>query len=305
MGLRTRIAAAIVLTSLGVNAVAEPFGYGEAFDTLYRIDLATGQAQAIGPAGSIEGIRIAYLEGLTYAPNGELYAVSDGVKALVRLDVKTGAATVIGSGGITGQSGQLDPALAFTCDGRLWMSTAATGKFWQVDPGTGVATLVGNLGYKITGLAAHDNILYGAGSNGDEGLYRIDPATAQTTLIGRFGSTVPYASAVGLSFDNVGQLWASVAYNPPRHDSDPLVKWNDYAKVDLVTGAVTVLGPITGPNPLQFVSIKGLAIPSNACLTGNATATPLPAISHLGLLLLGVLIALGTTFKKRRPKKEC
>ncbi len=304
MCLRSRSAVVLMLTWLSLgSAMAEPFGYGEAFDELYRIDLANGHAQFLGVAGSFGFQRISKLEGLTYSPDGTLYAISDGLKTLLRIDQTSGSATVIGSVSPDADlsvSAPLDPALAFTCDGRLWLASATAGKLWQMNPTTGATTLVGTLDYQITGLVARGNELLGAGSRGDEGLYRIDTTTANATLIGRFGATVPYVDSVGLSFDAQGHLWAALDYIPPEPGTQAR-EWSDYAQIDPNTGAIQIRGQITGPNRLQYVGIKGLAVAPPICTAGTPAPVSLPSLSWLGLIFLSLLLVSGTALKLRRP----
>ncbi|MGH8090706.1 MAG: hypothetical protein ACREO6_04545, partial [Rudaea sp.] len=155
--------AILVALVLGVFAsqarAADLVGYGEAFNILYAVDLTTNTAVQIGGPGQIT---YANIEGLTFSPGGTLYAVSDAgpTKTLLTIDQGSGIATAVGTLNL-GTNNQLDLALAFTCDGRLWMS-ASTGQFWSVDPAKASFTALGNLGIKITGMAARGALLYGA-----------------------------------------------------------------------------------------------------------------------------------------------
>jgi hypothetical protein len=192
---------AMVLAGVASRADAATVAYGEAFDTLYRIDLDAGTAATIGANGSIGRDAVNDVTGLSLAADGSLYAVSDSLKLLIRLDKTSGEAEAVGSLGLTGQGvGQfdsLDFGMAFGCDADLWLSSATTGKLWKADAVTGNTTLVGNTGHTITGLAVRDGVLYGAGSRNDNFLYRIDPdsgapkqlaATAPRSTIGSIRS---------------------------------------------------------------------------------------------------------------------
>ena len=189
MPLRAFIAALFLCAACGQAVAADVVGYSEAFDTLYRVNLTMQTATEIGRATPSGIARLANVEGLTFSPSGKLYAVSDAgsVKTLLSIDQATGLATVIGTLNL-GTSNQLDLGMAYTCDGRLWLS-ARTGQLWQVDPVTAGITLIGNMlnGGKtvtITGLTARGNQLYGAGSQGDNQFYTIVTSTAKATLVG-------------------------------------------------------------------------------------------------------------------------
>src|SRR5690606_34571120 len=140
-----------LLTLLPLPVLADPLGYAVAFDTLYRVDLATGQATLIGPVNFND------VDGLAFGPDGTLYGVADATAGsgsgisdlLIRIDTGSGAGTLVAPlAGLanTGPGGSLDYGLTFTCDGRLWASSDSTGQFWEVTPGTGAVRLVANTG---------------------------------------------------------------------------------------------------------------------------------------------------------------
>ena len=316
MPLRAFIAT-LVLAVSGIHANAGTVAYGEAFDTLYVIDLATRNATPIGAAGSWSGAAIANVEGLTYGPNGKLYAVSDTLlKALMTIDPATGLANVIGplgGGAGLGDSGQgtfnvLDLGLTFTCDGRLWLSSGFTGSFWQVDPSTGATTKVGNLGATITGLTARGNQVFGAGSQDDPNLYSINLTTGQAIAVGPYGQGLNPITTASPGFDTTGKLW-SVLDNVPPLPPTQTPQWSTLATIS-TKGALTTVGDITAPTgikypsnvtELPFVGLKGLAIAS-PCAVRAAAQDPAPATSPASLLtlVLLVLLAAGTTGRRRR-----
>jgi len=283
-------------------------GYGEAFNVLYAVDLTTNTAVQIGGPGQIT---YANIEGLTFSPGGTLYAVSDAgpTKTLLTIDQGSGIATAVGTLNL-GTNNQLDLALAFTCDGKLWMS-ASTGQFWSVDPATASATALGNLGVKITGMAARGSLLYAAGSQGNNNLYSIDPVKATATLVGSYQST-NYITTISPAFDASGQLWAILDYVPPQQGNALIADWSDLAKLSVASGALTNLGNITPPAPvdtnsptyanLYQIGLKGLAIPSGACAAAATTAST-PALSTRGIAALIALLLLfgGTRLRRRHP----
>lgn len=298
MSLRPWLAALLTLLAAG-PVRAEPSAVFAAFDGIYKTDLASPGANFVGnfvgETGFSAGLLIA-IEGMTYSPDRVLYGVSDNLKVFVRIDQTSGLATIIGplALGGEGQFNNLDPALAATSDGRFWLTSATLGKLWRLDPASGSTTLVGDLGVTITGLAARGNSLFGAGSRGDEGLYRIDTDTGHATLIARFNDVIPYAASISLAFDDQDRLWAAVNYNPPPNDSGPIATWSDLALIDVSTGAIALQGVLTGPDELQTIPIRGLAITAPH-VVGGAPVDTIPAVSTWSLLMLVGLILFGTS----------
>jgi len=323
MPLRAFIAT-LALDVSGIHANAGPVAYGEAFDTLYSVDLSTRAATPIGAAGSWSGASIANVEGLTFSPNEKLYAVSDTLlKALMTIDSATGLASVIGPlGGGTGlgDSGQgtfdvLDLGMTFTCDGRLWLSSGFTGSFWQVDPGTGATIKIGNLGATITGLTARGNQVFGAGSQDDPNLYSIDLATGHATSVGPYGQGVNPITTASPGFDTTGKLWLVVDNVPPLPPTQT-PQWSTLTTIS-PNGTLASVGDITTPagmkypstaTQLPYVGIKGLAItsPCNVAKAAAAAVDPAPASSpkSLSALILLVLLAAGTSYGRRRQTKQ-
>lgn len=309
MPLRALFAALVLGVFASQARAADLVGYGEAFNVLYSVDLTTNTAVPIGGA-TLYGVPV-NLYGLTSSPSGALYAVSDAnsVKTLVTIDKNTGMATPIGALNL-GSNNQLDLALAFTCDGKLWMS-ASTGQFWNVDPATANVALLGNLGVKITGLAARGSLLFGTGSQGNNNLYSIDPVKVSASLIGSYQST-DYVTTVSPGFDSTGQMWAVLDYVPPQPGNTAVAAWSDLAKLSVTSGALSNLGSITPPRPIDSkspaynnlyqIGLKGLAIPSGIC-AATAANSPTPTLSWRGILALTVLLALvaGTRLLRWRP----
>ena len=310
MPLRALIAALVLAVSYGQALATDPVGYGEAFDTLYRVDLATHTAQEIGRATPLGSPRLANVEGLTFSPDGKLYAVSDAdtLKTLLSIDPITGLATSIAALNLAGQNvnGQLDLGLAFTCDGKLWLSSG-TGMFWQVNnPSTGTTTYIGNLGVKITGLTAQGNVLYGTGSQGDNHLYQIDPLTAKTTLIGAYGPAANYITTTSPGFDASGQLWAILDYVPPPSGSE-VAPWSDLVQIETGSATLANLGSITAPQSsqsaadLEFIGLKGLAIAPSVCATtGSVASTPALSWRAMAALIALLMLFAGTRLRRCR-----
>lgn len=284
-----------LLACVSTAAVAEPVGYAVGFDSLYRIDLGTGQATLVGPLGYID------VEGLAFSPAGELFAVadagavapaSDQTDFLLRIDTATGAATPVGqmealAGTGTGTFGELDYGLAFTCNGQLWLSSDTTGQLWEVNPGTAQTRLVGNMGAGISGLAGRGETLYGVGIDGNERLFRIDTVNAQAMVIGSLGLPDRMFDA-GLDFDSVGRLWITIDYLTPPAGIPPLR--NDVARLDPMTGGILEQRIINGAGiDIDTVQMEGLALaPPGGCGAG-----PIPQPSEIPGPSLPLLLALG------------
>jgi hypothetical protein len=302
------LASLLALPSRG--ALADPVGYAAGFSDLYRIDFATGQATLVGPIGYND------VEGLAFAPNGLLYAVADASAGsgsgvtdfLIRIDPATGAGVLIAPlAGLAGQgvpgagnSFELDYGLAFTADGRLWLSSDTTSLLWEVTPGTGATRLVGSTGARITGLAARGNDLYGVSAAGSESLYRINTGTGAATLVGSLGLSDRMYDA-GLDFDANGRLWITIDYFSPPSGIPPLR--NDLAEIDLGTGALRNQRQVAGAGSgFDTVQMEGLAIaPPTA--SGNVQpaapqVVPGPGLPGL-LLLIGVALGLGARRLRR------
>ena len=298
--------AAGMLAFAAISAHAATTAYGEAFDTLYRIDLDARTASPVGAAGSYGGVPIGNISGLTTAPDGTLYAISGAFKQLLRVDAASGHASVIGSLALANQgSGQfdaLDLNMVASPDGTLYLSSAVANLLWTVDPATGQTTLVGATGHTITGLAARGDQLYGAGGKGDNRFYRIDRSTGAATPIGSFGpSLTHWVNTVSMSFDADGTLWAVLNYVPPEHDNDIPADWSDLAAIDPASGVVTVIAPITGPESLRGVGIKGFSVgPAPAGSVLRAVSAPVDAPWALALLV-ALLGTAGFCRRRRLP----
>lgn len=278
------------------RADAATVAYGEAFDTLYRIDLDNRVASTIGSAGFFGSRRIGNISGLSPTADGSVYAVSGSLKSLVRIDVSSGTASVVGSIGLddlgNGQFDALDLGMTAACDGGLWLSSGTLKQLLRVDPGSGETTAVGPTGHALTGIVARGEQLFGAGGKGDNTFYRIDPSTGAAIAIGPFGSEVRrWVNSVSMGFDADGTLWAVLNYVPPEHDSDTPADWSDLATINPANGHVHVIGPITGPQSLKQVGMKGFSVGPPLCTAGTPVfGAPVDSPWMLGLL--GALLAL-------------
>jgi hypothetical protein len=284
------------MLAVAASSHAATTAYGEAFDTLYRIDLDAHLATKVGGAGRYAGQIIGNISGLTTTADGTLYAAAGGFKLLIKVDPGSGEATVIGDFGLSGQgdptrNDALDLNMVAGCNNTLWLTSAVANKLWTVDANTGATTLVGPMGHTITGVVAKDTSLYGAGGKGDNTFYRIDPSTGAATAIGAFGPELNrWVNSVSMSFGGDGTLWAVINYVPPEHDTDTPADWGDLATIDPITGRVHIIGAVTGPESLRQIGMKGFTIGPPQCING-AAPSPAPIGSPWVLGLLAGLLA--------------
>jgi hypothetical protein len=296
-----------MLALSATGARAETIAYGEAFDTLYRFGLDSHVAVEVGPAGYFGGQLIGNISGLSFSNDEELFAVAGGMNVLTRINPTSGSASVVGTLGLAGQgdpqrNDALDLNMTFGCDDTLWLVSAYAGKLWKVDQATGATTLVGETGHTITGLVARGNALYGAGGKGDNNLYRVNTRTGEARLIGSYGPAASgWINSVSMSFDEDGTLWAVLNYVPPAPGSTLVPDWSDLATIDPITGEVTVVGPITGPEALRQVGMKGFAIGPPRCVAGATPVANAPVGTPPWLMLLGVVLiaAAGVAMRRR------
>jgi hypothetical protein len=297
--MRAFVCLAVVLVCLSVlpaHAQTAGSAYAIDYDQFYRVDLASRKATLIGVAGSNGPQVIGDLSGLTTAPDGTLYAASDTIKSLVRIDPATGKASVVGKFGIVlgnDPSAPLDYAMTATCDGSLWLTSATARELWKVNPSTGASTLIGPLGRTITGLAVKGSALYGIGGRGEEGWYTIDTKTGAATLVGGLGSMVSYLASASPAFDAQGKAWAMLNYVPPADDKTPPADWSDLASIDPANGLTTIIGPVTGPESLRGIGIRGFTLGAPICgvVAAPASTYPVPASGRYALVLEWLALA--------------
>jgi hypothetical protein len=302
------LAAAGMFVAATCATHAATLAYGEAFDTLYSFDLDARVATAVGGAGLYSGQTIGNISGLTTAADGSLFAAAGGFKLLVRIDPSNGLAHVVGSFGLAGQgdpsrNDALDLNMAAGCNGSLWLSSAYANKIWTVNPASGATTLVGATGHTITGIVQRGATLYGAGGKGDNNFYSIDPSTGAATLIGPFGNSLTHwVNSVAMSFDGAGTLWAVVNYVPPENDNDPVPDWSDLATIDPATGTLTVVGPVTGPESLVQVGMKGFTVGPAQCSAAATAPAAAPVGSPWALTLLAACVGVCGLLAMRRRR---
>jgi hypothetical protein len=151
--------ATLALTNVGPLGVAYDFGDcawnpvdnslymvdGRAANTLYRVNVTSGAATAIGVHGVTDMFAIGY-----HPPTNAIYAVGPygGPANLYRLNLTTGAATLIGATGVSSIEGLIWDAPR----NRFVGLVSGTEQFYTINVATGVATSIGGSGSSINDL---------------------------------------------------------------------------------------------------------------------------------------------------------
>ena len=151
---------------------------------------------------------------------GILYGTDANGGNLIRLNLSTGASTLVGNiRGFSVPSLAVDPTTGIMYAG----GGGGVPYIYTVDPVTGAATLVGDTGLgevAVSGMdCSQDGTLYaavnivGLGGTGADHLATIDKATGAATVIGPFGSCTGSSCTIegieGIAFDASGTLWGS------------------------------------------------------------------------------------------------
>jgi hypothetical protein len=257
-------------------------------DYLYSIDLTTGVATPIGPTGFED------VESLAFDIDCRiLLAVDDVTDRLLTCDLGTGACRHVGSLGVD----ITDTGLAFTGPFKLYMSTdapKAPSRLYKLNPFTGEATLIGDQGQEVTGLAGSPDGLFGLGGDGTNDLVRIDPTTGAATRIGSLGTVTP--SDGGLDFDTAGVLWG-IEDAGLRHPSRVFT-------VDTATGRATVVATAHLEKGGNLGGFEGLAVKDGSCSTlrGAQQLMEIPTVGEWGLAALAALLTGAGLFVLRRMR---
>ena len=251
-------------------------------------------------AGVLAAMMIAILA--QRASRAALYGVGPfaaGPSNLYQVDTSTGAATVIGSTGVTSLGG-----LAAAADGTIYAYTSSA--LYTVNPGTGAATLVGPLGVSAPegGLAIQPGTgtLFGVRSvQGDDTLLAIDRASGAATIVGLLGDAGRDTS--GIAFRPGDGALFGVAFRGGLAD--------DLVQIDPSSGAATTIGPLgtdvfglDDPNVggLEFDALAGVLYYSDGDRlytvnpqTGGATLIGAHGVSNLAGLAVRVPEPAGMT----------
>ena len=298
---------ACILVFACVCAQAQPFGFvvnsdgvdpSMAPDTLYRINLATGEAVSIGATGFQD------IEALAIDASGQLFGVDDASNTLLRMDTFSGTGIRVGGSENNlslNATTSFDFGLTFVCGSQQPLLTSdATNQIFQLDiDDNGRAQEIGSFAdVSLTGLASAvidgEFRIYGLGAgNISRGLYRVDPETLTASLIGTLAAASDYNDG-GLAFDADGNLWAIT----DRTAVDGQNFGSEILRIDIDTGAATEITEI-------FTGVESLAITALDCSginddddgdgdvgdpDGDTEAEAVPALTMPALFILLVIM---------------
>lgn len=153
---------------------------------LYTLNLANGLATAVGPYGDLAVFTHA-LE--IDARTGHLYGISHHNSGFYHINKATGAATLIGSTGFTGQFPFASLGYDSTNFG-MYAVNAASDSLYRIDVVTGAATLIGPLNGPVNcgGMTYNpDNQTMYMVDNDNDILYTINLSTGAATPVGATG----------------------------------------------------------------------------------------------------------------------
>ena len=187
-GTKTQVATAPAATGFTAGLAVDPvsntvFVTGTTTDSLYRLDLTTGDATLIGSYG-VDVI----MHGLEWdSSTGTLYGASSAPNSFYRISTTTGAATLVGNIGFTSFNN-----LGYdSTNNVMFMTNSSTDSLYTINRGTGAVSLVGALlgPTNPNGLAyaADVQTMYMIDNNTDS-LYTLNLATGAATLVGSTGA---------------------------------------------------------------------------------------------------------------------
>ncbi|MDI6774942.1 MAG: M4 family metallopeptidase, partial [Verrucomicrobiota bacterium] len=144
----------------------------------------------------------------------KLYALDAGNNMLLTINTATAARTIVGP--CAPASGHTWTGLAGTPDGTLYAASTdnTMSKLYQINPATGAATFIGNIGdidnpLIIIAIAVNARgRMYGVDIVNDN-LVAINPATGAGTIVGSLGVNANYAQGMDFDEDNDILYWAA------------------------------------------------------------------------------------------------
>jgi hypothetical protein len=272
--MRNSLGLAIAVAIFASTAQAGPIGYAvnsNATDNLFRIDLSTGIATDLG------AISFGDAEGISFGPDGLLYAIGGTVNQL--WDITTPPGALVGA---TGTRVGIDAGLGMDpITGRMFNLNGDSGSsgLYQVNISTGATTFIGtgdqfgdNIAISMAGVAyAIDGIF-------TDSLYRVDLATGAFTLVGNLGLG-NISNQFGSSIDPLtGILWA-------LNDSGQIFN------VNTTTGQATQIATVT-LGTIPVTGFEGLAI----------EMAPVPEPTSMALMISGLGLTLAARRRHRRSR---
>jgi hypothetical protein len=247
-----------------------------ALSNLLILDASNGAViSTVGPIGfAVTGLAFDPLTGMLYGSTSRRQGSVQTPGALIRIDVNTGAGTLVGPYGI-GTETMAD--ISFRSNGTLygWLEPNAD-DLHTINKLTGAATLIGEAGISTagSGLAfnSSDTLYFtGEGAVGVP-LRTVDPDTGLTTVAATLSGYTGDGSFINaLAFSDADLLYGVAG--GARGPTDLII-------IDTTNGAITTLGP-TAPN---LDAIAFAFTPS-----GVVSEPPTYALVLVGIGLLGWL----------------
>jgi hypothetical protein len=172
-------------------ALASPILYiDDVNNRLGTVDVATGVGTVIGNMGGD------VMTDIAFDPSGNLWGIS--FSNIYTINKTTGAATLVGSHGISGGN-----ALVFGADGTLYAAGASNFLF-RINTTTGVGTTIGLMG----SFASAGDLAFNGGSlflaTTSNALLNVNPTTGAGSVVGNMG----ISNVFGLATADNGLLYA-------------------------------------------------------------------------------------------------
>ena len=193
-----RILLCLMFIGLASSARAGPVLWiDDSLNKLGKIDVATGAASVVGPL-IVNGT----VTDLAFDPSGNLWAIT--FDSIYRVDKNTGAATFVGTHGISNGN-----ALVFAADGTLYAAGASSTGLFRINTLTGAGTFLGSTGFASAGdLAFNGGHLFLSSTTNQ--LIEINTATpALSFAVGSMG----VGNVFGLATADDGILYATSGQN--------------------------------------------------------------------------------------------
>jgi len=248
------LAAAVFVSAQMAQAGGTLYAVRESDDVLVKIDLDTLVFSDVGPIGTAFAFG-----GLAFDPGSQTMYMVPGRSndSLYRVNINTGASTLIGPHGVVDMFG-----LAFDTSTNTLYATQFSGgtSFYRMNTSSGAATLIGNMGRGIGGLAydyTADRLIGLEDGAGD--LWEINRSNGALTLL----NDGPFNNDSGLAYDPErnylwGIDWSGVFF---YFDIN-----NGFARTDVRTG----LGAHDG---LEWVGPLGASLSTGGVCPGRVTVS--------------------------------
>jgi len=176
-------------------------------------------------------------------------------------------------------SGFVIPALANPGDGILFGTDASGSNLLNVNPNTGAAIIIGNMGIGASPSLAVDpttGIMYAGNGGGSPLVFTVNPGDGSTVLLGDSG--IGFAAIGGMDFDSSGTLYAAV-----NIAGDGGTGSDHLAIIDKTNGLATIVGPfgicvgvpplpVDGSGLCDIEGMEGIAFAADGTLYGTHSA---------------------------------